>query len=173
MSASRPSSALRGAVFPFLLLSLLVPVGCHSGGDQTTIADQTPVAPVVTVQRTALANKLTVAGEFIPYEEVELHAKVAGYIRQMNVDIGDKVHKGEVLATLDVPELNAQVMGATAGVAQVKEQIARAKSEVARAQANYAAVHANDQRLKQAAQAQPGLIAQQELDNAAGQDAAA
>lgn len=174
MSSCRPSAASCAAAVPLLLFTLLLPVGCHSGSDNTTNpTSDVPVAPVVTATRTSLANKLTVAGEFIPYEEVELHAKVAGYIRKMNVDIGDRVHKGEVLATLDVPELTAQVAGATAGVAQVREQISRAKSEVARAQANYAAVHANDTRLQQAAKAQPGLIAQQELDNAASQDQAA
>jgi RND family efflux transporter MFP subunit len=155
-----------------LSLPLLVIAGCHAP-DKQAAADTTPVAPIVIAQRTTLSNKLVVAGEFIPYEEVELHAKVAGYIRKMNVDIGDRVHAGEVLATLDVPELNAQVVGATAGVAQSQSQIARAKFEVASAQANYVAIHSNTQRLQQASKAQPGLIAQQELDNATSKDQAA
>ena len=172
MSVSEVLSAPRGIVLGLVACaSLLLPVGCKSG--EKPEQDATPIAPVVTVERTSLANKLTVAGEFIPYEEVELHAKVAGYIKKMNVDIGDKVHAGEVLATLDVPELNAQVVGATAGVAESRSQIARAKSMVASAQADYVAVHANTQRLMQASKAQPGLIAQQELDNATSKDQAA
>jgi RND family efflux transporter MFP subunit len=127
----------------------------------------------VVVQRGQLANTLQVAGEFIPYQEVELHAKVAGYIKRINVDIGDRVRAGQVLATLDVPEIQAQVQGATAGVRQTREQITRAKSEVQQAQANYDALHSESQRLQQAAKAQPGLIAEQELDDARAKDQAA
>ena len=39
-------------------------------------------------------------------QEVELHAKVSGYIRKINVDIGDRVSVGQVLARLEVPELD-------------------------------------------------------------------
>ena len=69
--------------------------------------------------------------------------------------------------------MEAQVQGATAGVRQTREQITRAKSEVQQAQANYDALHAQSQRLQQAAKAQPGLIAQQELDDATAKDQAA
>ena len=120
-----------------------------------------------------MSNTLNVAGEFIPFQEVELHAKVAGYIRHIYVDIGDKVKTGQVLATLDIPELTAQVQGADAGVRQTREQIVRAKSEVARAKADYAAIHSGAQRLQQASNARPGLVAQQELDDALAKDRAA
>jgi RND family efflux transporter MFP subunit len=114
-----------------------------------------------------------VAGQFLPYQQVELHAKVAGYIRHISVDIGDSVKAGQVLATLDVPELNAQVEGASAGVRQSQELIKRAASEVARAEANYDALHSASQRLQEAAKARPGLIAQQELDDASAREMAA
>jgi RND family efflux transporter MFP subunit len=132
-----------------------------------------PIAPVVSASRATLANTLTVAGEFIPYQEVELHAKVAGYIRSIHVDIGDKVKQGEVLAVLDVPELQAQVQGAQAGVRQTQAEILSSTSDVARAKANYVALHAAAERLQQASDARPGLIAQQELDDARAKDQAA
>lgn len=144
-------------------------VACKSNNPSAT-ENTTPPASVVAVTHATLANTFTVAGEFLPYQEVELHAKVAGYIRRINVDIGDKVKAGEVLATLDVPELQAQVQGAQAGVRQTQAQILRAKNDVARAEANYAAVHSAAQRLKQASDARPGLIAQQELDDAQAKD---
>jgi RND family efflux transporter MFP subunit len=128
---------------------------------------------VVPASRATLANTLTVAGEFIPYQEVELHAKVAGYIRSIHVDIGDKVKQGEVLAVLDVPELQAQVQGAQAGVRQSQAEILQATNEVVRDEANYAALHAAAVRLQQASDARPGLIAQQELDDAHAKDQAA
>ena len=155
-----------------LACCLVFTVGCHDSDVQHDKA-LVPVAPVALVERGQLANQLQVAGEFLPYQEVELHAKVAGYIKRINVDIGDRVKTGQVLATLDVPELEAQVQGATAGVRQTREQITRAKSEVQSAQANYDALHAESQRLQQAAKAQPGLIAQQELDDATAKDQAA
>jgi RND family efflux transporter MFP subunit len=155
-----------------LVCCLVLAVGCHDSDVQRDKASA-PVAPVAVVERGQLANKLQVAGEFLPYQEVELHAKVAGYIKRINVDIGDRVKTGQVLAILDVPELEAQVQGATAGVRQTREQITRANSEVQQAQANYDALHAQSQRLQQAAKAQPGLIAQQELDDALAKDQAA
>lgn len=129
-------------------------------------------AAVATVRRAPVAKNLTVAGEFIPFQEVELHAKVAGFIRRINVDIGDRVRAGEVLATLEVPELTAQVTGAEAGVRHSQEEIALAKSQVARAEADHATLHLAAERLKQASAARPGMIAQQELDDAEAKDRA-
>lgn len=148
----------------------LLCAGCrHSETDPASQAPL-PVAPVATVTRAPLTNSLNVAGEFLPFQEVELHAKVAGYIRHISVDIGDRVRAGQVLATLDIPELTAQVEGADAGVRQTQEQITRAKSEIQRAQANYDALHSAAQRLQQASDSRPGLIAQQELDDARAKD---
>jgi RND family efflux transporter MFP subunit len=155
-----------------LCCTLTLLSGCRHTAQQSA-APENPIAPVVTASRATLANKLTVAGEFLPYQEVELHAKVAGYIRRINVDIGDKVKEGQVLATLDVPELQAQVQGAQAGVRQTQAEIVRATNDVARAKANYNALHSAAVRLKQASDARPGLIAQQELDDAQARDEAA
>jgi RND family efflux transporter MFP subunit len=155
-----------------LLFSLAV-AGCHRSSDEDKLAATTaPPAAVAAATRAPLTNTLVVAGEFLPFQAVELHAKVAGYIRHIGVDIGDKVRTGQVLATLDIPEITAQVQGADAGVRQTQEQITRAKSEVLRAQANYDAIHSAAQRLQQASDARPGLIAQQELDDALARDRA-
>lgn len=131
-----------------------------------------PRAAVALAKREPVANNLSVAGEFLPYQEVELHAKVAGYIRKINVDIGDRVRTGQVLAVLEVPELNAQVMGADAGVRHSRDEIVRAQHEVGRAEASHAALHAASLRLQEAAAARPGLIAQQELDDVMAKDRA-
>lgn len=157
-----------------LPLSLLFATGCrHSDDPAAASPSEVRTAPVATAVRAPLSNQLDVAGEFVPFQEIELHAKVAGYIRRIYVDIGDPVRAGQILATLDVPELVAQVQGASAGVRQTQEQITRARSEVARAEAGYQALHASSQRLQSASAAQPGLIAQQELDDALAKDHAA
>ena len=121
-------------------------------------------AAVAPVQRSAIANSFSIAGQFLPYQNVELHAKVAGYIKHINVDIGDRVHTGQVLAVLEVPELMAQVDEAKAASHHAEEEIARAGSDVARAEADHVALHANAARLV--------LIAAQELDDANAKDRA-
>src|SRR5450755_193280 len=63
-------------------------------------------AAVVRVERGNLGNTLTIAGEFKPFQEVDIHAKVAGYIRVIRVDVGDRVREGQVLAELEIPELS-------------------------------------------------------------------
>jgi RND family efflux transporter MFP subunit len=82
------------------------------------------------------------------------------------------VHTGEVLAVLEIPELVAQIDEAKAGVHRAEEEIQQAKSEVLRAQADNVALHSNAARLVNTDKAQPGLIAQQELDDATGKDRA-
>ena len=129
-----------------------------------------PTASVAPVTRGDLSSTLTVAGEFQPYQEVDLHAKVSGYVRRINVDIGDRVKKGEVIAVLEVPELNAQVAASKAQIQHSQSEIARAQSEVAYAQADYVAIHAAYTRLAEAAKRRPGLIAEQELDDARAKD---
>ena len=125
---------------------------------------------VALVKRTAIGNSLTLSGAFRPYQEVDVHAKVAGYIRQIYVDVGDHVKAGQVLAILEVPELNAQVAGARADIRRDQDAIRRSESEIQRAQSTYAAYHSAYTRLKQASEARPGLIAEQELDDSMAKD---
>jgi RND family efflux transporter MFP subunit len=127
-------------------------------------------AAVVAVTRGNLASSLTVAGQFQPYQQVDLHAKVSGYIRWIKVDIGDRVRQGEVLAVLEVPELQNQVEGAQAEVRHSQSDITRAQSEVVSAESTYSALHAEYIRLEEASKERPGLIAEQELDDARAKD---
>ena len=133
-------------------------------------AAQLRAAAVVAVTRGNLASSLTVAGQFQPYQQVDLHAKVSGYIRWIKVDIGDRVRQGEVLALLEVPELQDQVEGAQAEVRHSQSDITRAQSEVVSAESTYSAVHAEYTRLEEASKERPGLIAEQELDDARAKD---
>src|ERR1700693_5863203 len=113
----RYPSILAGIAVPVVVAALLASAGCgHSGGSSATVsAAAVRRAAVFKVRRAPLSNTLSIAGEFLPYQEVELHAKVAGYIRKIGVDIGDRVHKGQVLAVLEIPELTAQLQAASAG----------------------------------------------------------
>jgi len=133
-------------------------------------SDAAKVAAVAVVERNAVENAVTLSGEFRPYQQVDVHAKVAGYIKQIYVDVGDHVRAGQVLAILEVPELNAQVSGARAEIRRYQDAIRRAESETKRAESNHAAYHAAYSRLKQASESRPGLIAEQELDDSQAKD---
>lgn len=144
--------------------------GCHGSGNSTAIAATVPTARVAAAQRGDITHVLTLAGQFQPYQVVDVHPKVSGYMRKINVDIGDIVHKGQTLAILEVPELKAQVEQTQFELQQSQEEITRAQHEIKRTEALNYALHAASERLKQAAATRPGLIAQQELDNAQAQD---
>jgi RND family efflux transporter MFP subunit len=138
--------------------------------DSDSDASGVVVAAVSRVQRGAIHNVLTIAGTFKPFQDVEVHAKVAGYIRKIYVDVGDHVSDGQTLAVLEVPELAAELAGASAAVRRSEQEIHRAQGDVERAKSTHAAAHAMYDRLNQAAQQQAGLVAQQEIDNAQAKD---
>ncbi len=161
-----------GCVLIAALVVQRVRAGSSKAGEAGAEADRTPYAAVAPVKRQTIANSLSIAGQFSPYQNVELHAKVAGYIKNISVDIGDRVHTGQVLAVLEIPELMAQVDEAKAEVHHAEEEIQRAKSEVLRAEADTVALHSNAERLVNTDKVQPGLIAQQELDDATAKDRA-
>src|SRR5215469_5888305 len=158
----------------WLVLACVLPfAGCRSGGRGADAhAAETPAATVEAVTRGSIVHRLNLAGQFQPFQVVDVHAKVSGYIRHIYVDIGDKVHQGQVLAVLEVPELDAQLRGTVAELARSKDEITRAQHEVSRAKSEHTAIHNDYKRLKQASAAQPGLIAEQELDDAQSKDMA-
>src|SRR6266542_5778741 len=64
---------------------------------------------------------VSIPGELLPNENVQIRAKVQGYIKKLNVDIGSKVRKGQVLALIDAPEINSRVQ-------ELNEKVKAAKS---------------------------------------------
>jgi RND family efflux transporter MFP subunit len=156
-----------------VLLLLYFLHGHHQADATAEAPSPAPAVSVATAHTGFIANQLTVAGVFQAFQEIDVHGKVSGYIRRIYVDIGDRVRQGQTLAVLEVPELQAEVAGAQAGITQTQQNILRLQNEVAREQAVYAAVHANYVRLKQASDQQPGLVAAQELDDALAKDQSA
>ena len=166
-----------GAIVVCLIVTGLIVKRARAGspngsGEASAQNDHVPYAAVAPVKRQTIATTLSIAGQFSPYQNVELHAKVAGYIKNINVDIGDHVRQGQVLAVLEIPELVAQVDEAKAAVHHAEEEIQRAHSDVSRAEADNVALHSNAERLVNTDKVRPGLIAQQELDDATAKDRA-
>lgn len=165
---SKPTSVYIAAVSLCVMSSVSA---CHRDADSSDAkAGAIPSARVAVVQRGDISHVLTLAGQFQPYQVVDVHPKVSGYMKQINVDIGDIVHQGQTLAVLEVPELKAQLQQTVFEVDQSKEEITQAQHEIDRAVATHAALHSAYGRLQEAAKGHPGLIAQQELDDAQAKD---
>jgi len=114
---------------------------------------------VATVGRQDLYNEVTIPGEFRPYVEAELDAKVSGYLTNISVDFGDKVKTGQRLAMIEVPELQDQLNAAIAA-----EQ---------RAEADYTNAHLIYDRLGDVNRQHPNLVAEQDIDTALAKDSTA
>ena len=50
-----------------------------------------------------VAQRLTLSSELVPFQEIDVYAKEAGYVKELNVDFGSHVHKGQIMAVLEVP----------------------------------------------------------------------
>lgn len=102
-----------------LLFPLVVLSACNSHSS-TTVAKKEEVkadSVVVFVLKTDTVKKdLSLPGELKPNENALIRSKVQGYIRKVNVDIGSKVSKGQVLAFIDAPEINSRVQEINAKV---------------------------------------------------------
>lgn len=136
-------------------------------------APKTTDVPTVAVARAAtedLSRGLVMTAEFKPFQEVDVMAKVAGYIKMIRVDVGDRVKQGELLATLEVPEMADDLKKADAAVVRAKSDVARANDELQRAKSAHEMAHLSYTRLAAASEKRPGLIAQQDLDEAHSKD---
>jgi RND family efflux transporter MFP subunit len=172
---ARIARGAAGAALCFVALSAISLTACRSGEDESGAARAAsiPSARVAIAQRGDISHVLSLAGQFQPYQMVDVHPKVSGYMRRINVDIGDIVHEGQTLATLEVPELKAQLQQTVFQVDQSREEITRAQHEINRAEAQHGALHEQYLRLQEASKGHPGLIAEQELDNAKASDLSA
>lgn len=102
-------------------LLLIGAAGCHK--DSRTPAESKPVPEVALVspQRTSLHWTVQQPGWIEAYEETSIIPKIAGYVAKWNVDIGDLVTKGQVLAVLRVPDMVAELDKRTAEVEQARK----------------------------------------------------
>jgi RND family efflux transporter MFP subunit len=169
MKLGRREIVILVATLAVCVAALLSLIGRRAKADQASDAALRPVA-VILAERQPISNSLTLSGEFRPFQEVDVHAKIAGYIRKISVDVGDHIEAGQTLAILEVPELNAQLLGAEASVRRAQDAIRRAHGDLDRAKSLHAATQLDYQRLKEASTARPGLIAEQELDDLQAKD---
>jgi len=129
--------------------------------------------PTIAVAKTEpqdLSHGLVLTAEFKPFQEIDVMAKVAGYIKQINVDVGDRVAANQLLATLEIPEMDDDLRRAEAALDRSHADVKHAADELQRAQSAHDIAHLSYTRLAGVLEKKPGLIAQQEIDDAHGKD---
>jgi RND family efflux transporter MFP subunit len=138
-----------------ILAAILVLAHRGKGAQSPPIVPTVAVTPVV---RRDLYRELTIEAEFRPYQEIELYSEVAGYLKSINVDFGDRVKAGELIATIEVPQL--------------RDELDQAIAAEQRAEADHRDAHLAYTRLAGVNRTQPNLIAQQDLDTGEARDSA-
>src|SRR5690349_12029445 len=126
---------------PKLLISLLL---------VTPLLAQAPVE-VVSVQAKTIEREVRLPGEILPYLAIPVHAKVTGFVKKINVDRGSAVKEGDTLATLEAPEMQAQIVEAESKAQAIELQRAEAEAKLASVQSTYDSL--------KAASATPGVVA--------------
>ncbi len=96
--------------------------------DATRAAATPLVVDVVTVRPSPTTRALALPGETQAWYASTIYARVSGYVQNWFVDIGDKVKKGKVLATIETPELDAQLRAANANLTAAESQVAVEKA---------------------------------------------
>jgi RND family efflux transporter MFP subunit len=155
-----------------VILGAVSAVGCarpdpkaaeRSPGDAPRVA-------AAKIGRGDIAQTITIAAEFRPFQEIEVHAKVAGFLKSISVDVGDRVRAGQLLAILEVPELQDEIRQDEAAVKRATEEINRAQADLERSQSAHEVAHLGASRLSDVMKARPNLVAQQDIDEASGRD---
>ncbi len=125
-------------------------------GTTTTAMD---TVPVFILHDTSVAKSVELPAELLPYEQSQLFARVQGYVKDMKVDLGDRVRRGQTLALIEAPELNTKQ--------------AEYQSAIEAAKAKYMSSNDMYERLSKASKANtPGIVAPVELTRARNQMAA-
>jgi RND family efflux transporter MFP subunit len=166
-----PCSTKIHASWVMLFLAGILVAGCGSTG--TAKPEDIANAPhvgVVPVARKDITDTLLIDSELEPFQEVNVYAKVSGYIQKLYVDWGTHVREGQILAVLEIPELQQQLEVDEAAVLRSKQDLERAHEDLSQAESKYAVADLTYNRLATVLQTRPGLVAQEEVDVANGKD---
>jgi len=174
-----PLAAARRGRAPLWLLApagllLILSASCSKPQEAEAKGPAAPlVALTVPVAKAApqdMSQGLVLTAEFRPFQEVDVMAKVAGYVKNIGVDVGDRVKQGQLLALLEIPEMADDRTRAQSMVNRSQAEVARAKDELQRAQSSHEIAHLSYTRLSDVAKTKAGLVAQQEIDDAHSKD---
>src|ERR1051326_2987877 len=107
-------------------------------------SSKSPDAPTVAVAKATvedLSRGMVLTAEFKPYQEIDIMAKVAGYVKSIIVDVGDRVKEGQLLATREIPEMADDRARAQAALDRSQAEVRRAQDQVQQAQSAHEIAH--------------------------------
>ena len=168
------SGSLIPAAAVLLAAVILIASGCGDNRVQASGAEPQgtaiPTVGVTPVTLQPIGRDLTVSSELVPFQEIDVYAKESGFVKDLRVDYGSRVKKGDLMAVLEIPELQTRIAQDQAAIQRSSDQVTHAEHELGRIKAQHTVVHLQYSRLKSVADSRPGLIAEQELDDAQGKD---
>ncbi len=141
--------------FTILLATCLAGIqSCNSSkakeeNKNTSEPTQEAAIEAFVLKKGSLSSTLQIPGELIAFQQVDLYAKVSSFVKKLHVDVGSEVHQGQLLATMEAPELLSQYVSSTS----------RLRSQ----EAIYLASKTNYERLLETSKT-PGTVSQNDLD---------
>jgi RND family efflux transporter MFP subunit len=120
-----------------------------------------------------MGRSLTVSSELVPFQDIDVFAKESGYVKQLLVDYGSHVKAGQLMAVLEIPELEANIQQDESAIKSLADQVTNAEHQLGRVEAQHKVLHLEYDRINSVSQSKPGLVAQQEVDDVQGRDLAA
>jgi RND family efflux transporter MFP subunit len=164
------------ACLTFFVVALLASCGRNDAaqaGGTGSAQSSLPAVAVAKVTRKPMARYLTISSELVPFQEIDVYAKESGFVSKLYVDYGSQVKKGQLMAVLEIPELQAQLQEDQAAIKNAADQVTDAEHQLRRVEAQHKVLHLQYDRLDRVSKSKPGLVAQQEVDDAQGKDLAA
>lgn len=134
--ALAPEGSLR--LRPVAFAALILLAGCSPSHRSAPVqAASTLTVETVPVVSQTLDTTVSLPGQLLPYESVDVYPKVTGFIESIRVDRGSRVKKGELLVRLTAPELAAQRSQSEAAVRAAESQLATAQAKLASDEGTY------------------------------------
>jgi len=157
-------------LFGAMLISCGKDASAHADSKAETAAPEVAVTKVV---RRPMGRSLTVSSELVPFQDIDVFAKESGYVKQLLVDYGSHVKAGQLMAVLEIPELEANIQQDQSAIKSLADQVTNAEHQLGRVEAQHKVLHLEYDRMNSVSQSKPGLVAQQEVDDVQGRDLAA
>lgn len=125
-------------ILGFLIVHFMKSRDANAVAEGTTQTSSAPaLVNVITVDQAPAALSLKLPGAAAAWYESTIYARVDGYVGKWTADIGDTVKKGQVMATIETPDLDAQLASAVAKVQSDEAQVQAAESALKLAQITY------------------------------------
>lgn len=148
----------KSVLLPSFIVGVIIISSCNSNRNQPLAEqnhDKENISASITetfiLHKGKLSTNLQIPGELIPYQQVDLYAKESSFVKKLYVDVGSEVKQGQLLVSMEAPEINSNV--------------AAAKSKLQSQEAIYTASNANYDRLIETSKT-PGTISKNDIDQA-------